>query len=101
MAALEPGAIVLDTNVAEGDEPVVRLRFETTESSLNAIPSRHGETLALIGKPTREGLKLMVRSIGYRIKYIEWDAEALAEESGINAYLVGRRITAVLMPRRR
>lgn len=95
----DPAYLIIDTEVAQDDRPLVQLRVEHVVPQRNAVADEltHGDRV-LSGKPTVAGLELMVRAYGFEVeRYSDWagltrDNPESADQVG--NYLRGRRVTA-------
>jgi SAM-dependent methyltransferase len=103
MAALKPGAIILDGALVCSDEPKITFKPEATASKLNAIPGETQSDYALVGTMSRGLLNQWCRLNGWSLTYIPWRREDIADAAGLRDYLVATerpraRFTCVLTP---
>jgi methyltransferase family protein len=96
---LNPRHLIIDTQVAKGEHTVIRLRVEHAVLQSNSIAddfSHDGRVLT--GRPTLNGLELIVDAYGFELeRYSDWagllrDNTESAEHYG--AYATGARVTA-------
>jgi SAM-dependent methyltransferase len=103
MAALKPGAIILDGALLSSDEAKITFQPEATASKLNAIPGETQSDYALVGTMSRGLLDQWCRLNGWKLTYIPWRREDIADSAGLRDYLVAAerpraRFTCVLTP---
>jgi 2-polyprenyl-3-methyl-5-hydroxy-6-metoxy-1,4-benzoquinol methylase len=103
MTRLKPSAIILDTALNITSTPVITFASEKTDRILNAIPDddRRGE--ALVGIMSRGLLAQWCRVHEWKLEYIPWRPEDIADHTGVSGYFVDEkkpraRFTCVLTP---
>lgn len=104
--------IIVDTAIALGEGPYIRLRAENSaahSSGYSESGERQGRVL--VGWPTREALTLMLSHYGYSVEYVDWpgllDARGIVADPSIQKgpdnqlrdYANGERTTAVARQR--
>lgn len=96
----DPTLVILDTSLIDDEAPFVTLQTERHDNLMNAI-AVGDESDAVIGIPSKGGLGLMARSLGYELTYLDWNAAQLESKVGLDDYFAGgpgerRRFSAVL-----
>lgn len=94
IARLLPHDLIIDTDVCADDRPVVSLVEEDSsdEGHATAYDIRLAQNV-LVGIPSRSGVELMLRHVGYgAIGYVDWDS-VVADWTGLSTYRDGRRIS--------
>lgn len=96
---LNPRHLIIDTQVAQGEHSVIRLRVEHAVLQSNSIADDFShEGRVLTGRPTLKGLEVMVDAYGFELeRYADWagllrDNTESARHYG--AYASGARVTA-------
>jgi len=75
MADFKARLIIVDTNLIDSDEPVIRLRMD-----------EGNRKTSLAGIASRGAMTLMANSLDYKIRYENWDPEAVSDREGLNDY---------------
>lgn len=94
MDALHPRVIVIDSEIDDLDEPVVRIRKEKTWEPNNAIPEIEGQQQSAVGNPSRGTVNLIADCFGYEVTWCDWSG--LSEADGCEDYRERRRFTCIL-----
>ncbi|WP_425101493.1 class I SAM-dependent methyltransferase [Tropicibacter sp. S64] len=94
MDALKPRLIVIDSEIDDADEPVIRVRKEKTWEPNNAIAEVEGQQYAPVGNPSRGAINLMAECYDYSVEWCDWSG--LTEADGCEDYAVRRRFTCLL-----
>jgi hypothetical protein len=89
IAELQPRALIVDTNITMREAAVIELR-----NPVRGHPPVLGSELE--GYPSRAALDAMLASFGWTYEYFDWPNAALAEDSSMQDYRAGRRVTAVV-----
>jgi hypothetical protein len=94
-----PKYLIIDTEVATGERPMIQLRTERVTPQRNAVADdfTHGDSV-LSGKPTVSGLDMIVGAYGFRLERLS-DWAGLTRDNPENAdqfknYVRGTRVTA-------
>ena len=94
---LNPGHLIIDTEVFTTREPVIHVRREPIDQEKNAVPDRysHADTV-LSGRPTIRAIRRMVGAYGFKVEQLS-DWPALLRDNpdlpGLTDYREGRRAT--------
>ncbi|MEV4754702.1 class I SAM-dependent methyltransferase [Micromonospora sp. NPDC049559] len=90
MSRLRPRHLIVDTDVAPDDDPVIRLGLESTDDEGH---SAGDGAAAMVGVPSRAALELMLRHVGYgSIGYVDW--HGFTEDwDQLSDYRDGRRVS--------
>jgi len=75
MAALEPKLIIVDTNLIDSDEPVIKLKV--AEGQRKAPPT---------GTVSRKGVELLTHDLPYTLRYETWKATSFDIQEGLGDY---------------
>ncbi len=75
MAALGPELVILDTNLIDSNEAIIRVKAADGKRN---VP--------LSGIPSRKTLELLANDLGYEIRYEDWNPEGFAQRDGLNDY---------------
>ena len=79
IARLKPKHLILDTEITLDSPCVILLKSEDTRHEGTAFQGGPGASpLALVGKPSKAALELMLSSFGWNFTYYDW------RHSGIN-----------------
>ncbi len=95
MDALQPKVIVIDSEIVDLDEAVVRIRTEKTWEPNNAIPEKEGQKFSAVGNPSRGAMELIAECFDYRLEWCDWSGLTAADE-GCADYRQRRRFTCIL-----
>ena len=104
MAALRPSAIILDGGLMNSDELKIAFFLEATENKLNAIPGKAQADHMLVGLMSRGLLAKWCHLNHWKLTYIPWRREDIANTASLNDYLAAAekqpraRYTCVLRP---
>lgn len=101
MAALRPRLIILDSEFLRTQEPVIRITKENPASDLNTIQQFPGQDRTPIGIASMPALRVMVSSVGYSARKVEWavperDRACIADY--YDKFENRKRITLLLRP---
>lgn len=88
IAAVEPRTVLIDTHVSTLDGAVIEL-----QSPLGERPPQPGS--AVEGRPSRGAIDALTSTLGWTLRYIDWNEQALPDDRGIDDYLSGGRVSAV------
>jgi hypothetical protein len=75
MDEFEPKLIIVDTNLVDSDEPIIRVRMDDGNPKTS-----------LAGIPSRGALALMARSLGLTIRYQTWEPSRFEDREGLHDY---------------
>lgn len=75
MAAFEPQIIVVDTNLIDSDEPVIRVK--AGDGPRKTAP---------VGVVSRKGVELMTQDLNYAIRYEKWNPGIFDNQEGLADY---------------
>jgi len=93
---LEPQRLLLDTRVERGKGRLIRVGLNEVTAQAQAAPDDFTEgARALVGVPTRQALRFMLRAYGFHVEEaVEWD-EAVqdAKPTAMRRYRKGSRIS--------
>jgi hypothetical protein len=81
MARLQPKLIVMDTNLIDSDEAVIRLK---------TVNGPKGDSL--VGTPSRGSIELMARELRYSVRYVRWRPNAFPSQDGLHDYLSTNKV---------
>lgn len=97
--ALQPKALILDTNVCRSPQPIIQLRMENSGEQHAAIPDKISTSrTACVGWPSKAAVDMMLRNLGFNPIYHNWhEAGATKNWSRLDDYKNHTRITAVAM----
>ncbi|HTZ34837.1 MAG TPA: Stf0 family sulfotransferase [Stellaceae bacterium] len=87
MLRLRPRQIILDSDVAQSDQPVAL--FEALPGPADA---------GLVAVPSPALIRLLSESFGFRCRAIDWHGLGIADWRGVHDYERGRRATYLLEP---
>lgn len=94
IARLDPQHLIIDTEVDRSTEPIVRLRKEAVALQPNAVTGEPGDPAhAVVGKPTRSALEMMLTSFGWQLSYYDWDRVGINRWDDLLDYREHRRVT--------
>ena len=88
IAALEPRALIMDTNVSQLDGDVIELMYEAVGGNV------------LVGAPTKGALRTMIASFGWSSEFFEWRDSGLCGPHSMSDYWSRKRVTATVTCRR-
>lgn len=95
--ALAPTHLIVDTLVAPGARPFVRLHRERNpDDPLSAAREAYSLDRVLVGHPTVPALRMMVRAYGFEVEdEYDWAARLAAQPgaAGLSDYAKGKRVT--------
>jgi precorrin-6B methylase 2 len=96
IARLKPKNLILDTGVDIDPDSVIAVRFEdVTDEKSGAVPDEGSPTLLLVGHPTKKVLEMMLRSAGFKARYVDWHALGIKNWESVESYHEGLRVTVV------
>jgi hypothetical protein len=98
IAQLNPKHLILDTAIDPSTtDCVVRLaKEEVTGGDGGAIAGQPGDPLhALVGRPSRSALELMLTSFGWSFSYYDWHRAGIKTWRGLDDYRGNRRVSLV------
>jgi hypothetical protein len=75
MAAFEPKLIIVDTNLVDSDEAIIRVRIDGDNSKTS-----------LAGVASRGAMALMARSLDLKLQYETWEPSRFDEREGLGDY---------------
>jgi Methyltransferase domain len=81
MTQLDPKMIIMDTNLVDSDEAVIRLK---------TVNGPKGE--AVVGTPSRGGIELMARDLRHSVRYAHWRPDAMPTQDGLHDYLSTNKV---------
>ncbi|MFZ7092254.1 class I SAM-dependent methyltransferase [Primorskyibacter sp. 2E233] len=94
MDALKPKVIVIDSEIDDSDEPVVRIRKEKTWEPNNAIAEVEGQEFSAVGNASRGTIKLLAECFNYNVQWCDWSNLSNTEECA--DYVNRQRFTCLL-----
>lgn len=94
LQSLEPKYIVIDSEMDNLEEPVVRLRRENVTQPNNAAPEAFDRRFSVVGNISVGGMKLIAECLGYNIYWSDWTN--LDDALGCDDYVNKSRHTCVL-----
>ncbi|MDP5218695.1 class I SAM-dependent methyltransferase [Ruegeria sp. 2205SS24-7] len=94
MDALSPKVIVIDSEIDDLDEPVIRVRKEKTWEPNNAIAEVEGQQFSAVGTPSRGAIESIADCFDYNVKWCDWSDVGAAP--GCDDYRARRRFTCLL-----
>jgi Methyltransferase domain len=89
IAEAQPRWLIIDSNIAPGEEAVIELRNAMT----GRRPPPGGQ---FEGYPTKAALDTMLTSFGWSAEYFDWTASGLAADVVMSDYRKGARVSAVV-----
>ena len=98
---LNPRLVILDTRLSTLAAPAIVLSIEDSSFDGYAIRSLDNKRGALVGKPTKAGLGMMLEHVGFAGKMVDWNALDLTNWDGCEEYQKGERFTILLKPKER
>lgn len=95
--------LIMDAGLVDSSEPVIRLVMEDTAKDLHAIPQFEGQEKAVVGFPSRAALRIMAKSLGWDLEFVERREADFPDLTSLHDYFnrgegKHRRFTAVLAP---
>jgi hypothetical protein len=98
MCGFNPRMIILDSGLINDDKPYIQLRTERTDEFLNAAA---GERESVVGFVSTGGVRMMARSLGYGVRFLDWIPSQFADHANLHDYFregpdKSRRFSAVL-----
>jgi 2-polyprenyl-3-methyl-5-hydroxy-6-metoxy-1,4-benzoquinol methylase len=94
MDALAPRIIVIDSEMDDLDDPVVRIRKEKTWNPNNAIAEAPGQDFAAVGNPSRGTIELLAECYGYQTRWCDWST--VKDTTDCDDYIARTRFTCIL-----
>jgi 2-polyprenyl-3-methyl-5-hydroxy-6-metoxy-1,4-benzoquinol methylase len=94
MDAFRPEIIVIDSEIDDLDEPVVRVRREKTWEPNNAIAEVEGQQYSAVGNASRGTIDLLAKCFNYKTHWCDWSD--LSTDEGCKDYAARRRFTCLL-----
>lgn len=94
MDALKPKVIVIDSEIDDFDEPVVRIREEKTWEPNNAIAEVEGQKFSAVGNASRGTIELLGECYDYKTEWCNWSK--LRKGQACDDYVERRRFTCLL-----
>mgnify|MGYP003624953446 FL=1 len=94
MDGLKPKIIVIDSEIDDLDEPVVRIRKEKTWEPNNAIAEVEGQEYTAVGNASRGTIELLAECFNYKTHWCDWGPSTNA--NGCDDYSERRRFTCIL-----
>ena len=94
MDALKPKVIVIDSEIDDLDEPVVRIRKEKTWEPNNAIPEKDGQRFSAVGNPSRGTINMIAECFDYKVTWCDWTG--LVDTTDCDDYVKRQRFTCIL-----
>jgi SAM-dependent methyltransferase len=73
MTDFSPRLIIIDTNLIDSDDPVIRVKMDEGRRKTSGVVSRGA-------------MALMAESLDYKIRYGNWDPESVRDREGLNDY---------------
>jgi SAM-dependent methyltransferase len=98
---LSPKLVIIDGEFMTGNRPIIVLGIEDPSKDLNATAAFVGQNRTVKGVPTRPALELMADSLGYQVRWSDWNAVATEQRVGVSDYYRPgkmRRFTCALRP---
>ena len=83
---LRPTLIIIDSEFALADEPIIRLAEEPTSSHLNSVAYTPDQAMAPVGIPSRSAMEIMARSLGYEVTWTDWNSLPPTSRGGLKSY---------------
>ena len=68
---MSPKLIIIDSEFALAEEPIIRLAEEPTSSHLNSVAYTPDQVMAPVGIPSRSAMEVMARSLGYEVTWTD------------------------------
>jgi 2-polyprenyl-3-methyl-5-hydroxy-6-metoxy-1,4-benzoquinol methylase len=99
---LKPQLIIIDSEFALRDGPIIQLVREKTDNILNAAPQIAGQKKAIKGVPSFSALTMMAQALDLDVEWSDWDSLPAGERSGVTDYYRTqrlRRATCALRPK--
>lgn len=103
MRACNPRHLLIDTTVAPGDEPILRLRRDNPDNAGQAVLDKYAYgTYSLVARPSAQAVRMMVKAYGFAVdEEVDWpelirEHRHLSEgpkKARVGDYRKGTRIT--------
>jgi hypothetical protein len=92
---LRPAHLLIDTEVARSEVPLIVLRQERPELEGNAVRTAGDpRSPVLVGTPSRPALDLMLQNAGFDFAYYDWQVSHKGSWLQLEDYRDGARVTA-------
>ena len=99
VARLKPSCIIIDTAISPRRGNLIEVRYENTARDAMAASAEIGADYAVVGKPTKMALELMLRAVGFpRVRYYDWQNAGIRRWDDLEDYYLGTRISAIAEP---
>jgi|SRR5208283_242201 len=97
ISRLNPKYLILDTEIDPSTtDCVVRFRKEKIAREANSAVGQPGDPLhALVGKPSRSALEMMLTSFGWSFSYYDWHRAGIKNWHGMRDYRDNWRVSLV------
>ncbi|WP_176715550.1 bifunctional 2-polyprenyl-6-hydroxyphenol methylase/3-demethylubiquinol 3-O-methyltransferase UbiG [Thioclava sp. SK-1] len=98
---LKPKLVIVDSEFAIRNGPVIQLVRERTDKDLNAIAQFPGQERTLIGIPSFPAMEAMADVLGFSCEWIDWTRLPVQRRKPVNDYFRlenKRRATCLLRP---
>lgn len=83
---LQPGLVIVDTELSDRPGPVITLSRERTAKDLNAAPQIEGQDVAVKGIPSAKAVVLMADALNYDLNWADWTRLPPHLRSGVGDY---------------
>jgi len=84
---LQPKYLILDTQVAVTDYPVIAIREELITDEGTAIDKYSNQnSSAIIGRPSKLALEIMLKSLGFEFAYYSWERSGIKNWDDLENY---------------
>jgi|SRR5882724_723539 2-polyprenyl-3-methyl-5-hydroxy-6-metoxy-1,4-benzoquinol methylase len=95
IARLKPSSIAIDTAICTHNGNLIEVRNEATIREGRAAIAELGSNCAVVGKPTKAALELMLRAVDFpSIRYYDWRKAGIQRWDDLKDYYLGARISA-------
>ena len=95
IARLKPSSIAIDTAICTQSGNLIEVRDEATFREGRAATAELGTDYAVVGKPTKAALELMLRAVDFTsVRYYDWRNAGIQRWNDLKDYYLGTRISA-------
>ena len=95
IARLKPSSIAIDTAISTHSANCIEFRDEPTFREGRAATAEVGTDYAVVGKPTKSALELMLRAVEFpSVRYYDWRNAGIQRWDDLKDYYIGTRISA-------
>ena len=86
--------LILDTSISGEEKPVIEIIPEDADLQQSGIKTNYASsTQHLAGYPSKSAVELMLKNVGFQLKYYDWQNAGIKDWTQINDYRVNRRLS--------